>query len=188
MITVQEHTSKKYPPRTYFNATSSDVTLALAVDLNTAGEMLTKKAAGDKYIGFQLNSDTSSLEVARQLYKFMKSRNAKKLNIAGNGIYTLSEHGCDQEYINYFVHDVISKVNTYWPIEKIFTGGQTGVDLAGAVAARNLDIEALITLPNGYIQRFEDKKDIEQTQQDVINQIEHWNNVLSKNNNKSLKP
>jgi hypothetical protein len=30
----------------------SDVTIALAVDLNTAGEKLTHKAAGEKYIGF----------------------------------------------------------------------------------------------------------------------------------------
>lgn len=180
MVVVQEHTSKKYPPRTYFNASSGDVTLALAVDLNTAGEQLTKRAAGEKYIGFKLDENTQAIDVARALYKFMKQRNAKTLNIAGNGIYTLSQHGCDQAHINGFLCDVLEKVHQYWPIQKIFTGGQTGVDLAGAVVAKYLDIDALITLPNGYIQRFEDHKDVEQTREKVEQQIDHWVSMLKK--------
>lgn len=35
MVVVQEHKSVKYTPRTYFNASSGDVTLAMVVDLNT---------------------------------------------------------------------------------------------------------------------------------------------------------
>ena len=57
MVVVQEHKSAKYTPRTYFNASSGDVTLAMAVDLNTAGEILTHKAAGEKYIGFLLDNN-----------------------------------------------------------------------------------------------------------------------------------
>ncbi len=174
MVIVQEHKSAKYTPRTYFNATSGDVTLALAVDLTTAGEKLTHKAAGDRYIGFLLTEETKAIDVARDLYRFMKKKNAKTLNIAGNGIYTLSKYGCDQKHINAFVCDVIEKVHQYWPIEKIFTGGQTGVDLAGAVVAKYLDIPALVTLPNGYVQRFEDKIDRVQTKEMVEAQIESW--------------
>lgn len=178
MVIVQEHKSDKYSPRTYFNASSGDVTVALAVDLNTAGERLTHKAAGDKYIGFLLTEDTQGIDIARQLYRFMKQRNAKTLNIAGNGIYTLTKHGCDQAHINAFVCDIIEKVHQHWPIEKIFTGGQTGVDLAGAVVAQHLGIDALITLPKGYKQRFEDGVDIDQSKEDVIKQINHWTEVL----------
>lgn len=180
MVTVQEHKSDSYAPRTYFNATSGDVTVAFAVDLSTAGEKLTHKAAGEKYIGFLLEESTDSLEVARQLFKFMRHKQAKTLNIAGNGIYTLSKHGCDQHHINQFVLDVVSKVHEHWPIEKIYTGGQTGVDLAGAVVAQYLGIEALITLPKGYKQRFENSQDITQTREDIENQIHHWVGLLSK--------
>ena len=111
MVVVQEHKSAKYTPRTYFNASSGDVTLAMAVDLNTAGELLTHKAAGEKYIGFLLDNNIQAIDIARDLYRFMKKRNAKTLNIAGNGIYTLSKYGCDQAYINEFVVEVIELVN-----------------------------------------------------------------------------
>jgi hypothetical protein len=181
MVIVQEHSSPTYPPRTYFNAKSGDITLALAVDLTTAGEKLTHKAAGDeKYLGFQLTAETQAIDIARKLYREMKKKNAKTLNIAGNGIYTLVKHGCDQAHINGFLCDVIEKVHQHWPIEKIFTGGQTGVDLAGAVVAKHLGIEALITLPKGYIQRFEDNKDVTQTKEQVEQQIEHWVQLLQK--------
>jgi hypothetical protein len=180
MVIVQESSSPKYPARTFFNAKSSDVTLALAVDLTTAGEKLTRRAAGEKYVGFQIDANSDPIDVARGLYKFMKQRNAKTLNIAGNGIYTLVKHGFDQQNINNFLCDVIEKVHQYWPIEKIFSGGQTGVDLAGAVVAQYLNIPGLITLPKGYIQRFEDNKDITQTQDKVYDQINHWVGLLVK--------
>lgn len=180
MIIVQEHSSAKYVPRTYFNAKSGDATVAFAVNMNTAGEKLTRKAAGDKYIGFILNEETSTLEVATKLYEFMKQKNAKTLNIAGNGIFSLSKHGLDQEYINKFVCDVIGIVHKQWKIEKIFTGGQTGADLAGAIVSKYLKIDALITLPKGYIQRFEDKVDKIQTKEDIEAQIDYWYDKLIK--------
>lgn len=180
-LNVKEHTSPKYPPRTYYNATSSDVTLALAVDLTTAGEKLTHKAAGEKYIGFQLNDELSILDVARPLYRKLKNVNAESLNIAGNGIYTLSKFNCDQEFINQFVYWIIKQVHEHHPLKKIYTGGQTGVDIAGAVAGCALGIETEVTLPNGYIQRFEDGKDITQTKEQVEEQILSWVNKLNLN-------
>lgn len=188
MVIVQEHKSEKYTPRTYFNAHSGDVTIALAVDLTTAGEKLTHKAAGEKYIGFHLTDDTMAIDVARALYKFMKQRNAKTLNIAGNGIYTLAKHGCDQHHINSFVLSVVEKVHQYWPIEKIFTGGQTGVDLAGAVAAQYLDIPALVTLPKGFVQRFEDKVDRTHTKEQIEEQINKWTNALKQDEVQLKRP
>lgn len=172
LLIINEHKSAKYPPRTYYNATSAGVTLAMAVNLNTAGELLTKKAAGERYIGFQLNDEIDDIVIARQLYKKLKKDNVHTLNVAGNGIYTLSEHGCGQDFINYFTYKVISKVHEYWPIEKIYTGGQTGVDLAGAVTGYLLGIPTEVTLPNGFIQRFEDNKDVNGSREKVFEQIE----------------
>lgn len=184
---LQEHKSDKYGPRTYHNANSADLTVAFAVDLNTAGEVLTHKAAGDRYIGFKLDDESTSLDLARELYRKMKSMNAKTLNIAGNGIYTLSKYKCSQEFINEFVYDVLSRVHEHWKIEKIVSGGQTGVDIAGAVAAKKLNIPAVITFPKGFIQRFEDKRDITQTKEDIEKQIDHWVACLDKTNEKKPK-
>ncbi len=178
MIIVQEHMMTGYQERTKFNAESGDVTFALAMDLNTAGERLTKRLAGDRYFGYQLTEDSSPLDVARGLFKFMKQNNAKTINVAGNGIYTLTDKGYDQPAINAFVCDVLEIINRYAPIERIYSGGQTGVDLAGAVAAKYLGIPALITLPKGYMQRFEDNQDILQTKESVERQIDFWTKEL----------
>lgn len=170
-LIVKEHKSESYAPRTYHNANTGDVTLALAVDLTTRGELLTKKAAGEKYIGFQLKEDTTTIEIARALYKKMRDSQAKTLNIAGNGIYTLAEHGCDQAFINQFTYEIIAQVHHFYPIEKIVTGGQTGVDIAGAVAGYALGIPTEVTLPNTFKQRFEDGKDVPGSQDFVEKQI-----------------
>ena len=178
-FTIQEHSSSSYAPRTYFNATQADLTIALAVDMYTAGEKLTHKAAGHKYLGFELNDDITTDFIAQKIHEAMSSKNLSTINIAGNGIYTLSKHNCNQEFINDFVFEIINHVHQLKPIKKIFTGGQTGVDLAGAVAAFALEIPALITLPKGYKQRFENKIDIEQKKEDVLNQIINWSNLLN---------
>lgn len=170
-LIVKEHTSEKYPPRTYHNAKSSGTTLAVATNLHTAGELLTKKAAGDKYIGFQLNDEFDTLKVARDLYLKMKKDNSHTLNIAGNGIYTLIKDKITQEDINNIIYRIVAQVHAFWPIEKIYTGGQTGVDLAGAVSAYALNIEAEITLPKGFKQRFENNVDVDGTEENVRQQI-----------------
>lgn len=171
LLTIREHSSEKYTPRTYYNATSADLTFALAIDLTTAGERCTKKAAGDKYLGVEYVHQ-EEIAIARLLYKDMVRRNAKTLNIAGNGIYTLCKQGLTQRDINRIIYDIISLVHTHWPIEKIYTGGQTGVDIAGAVAGYALEIETEVTLPKGFIQRFEDGKDVKMSEQEVGKQIE----------------
>lgn len=171
-LNVKEDKSDKYPPRTYYNAKSADLTIAFAVDLTTLGEKLTHRAAGDeKYLGFHLTDSSDTIDLARQLYKRMKKDNVSTINVAGNGIYTLSEHGCSQEFINKFVFEVISKVNEYLPITKVYTGGQTGVDIAGAVAGFALGIPTEVTLPKGFKQRFEDNKDVDGTQDKVVAQV-----------------
>jgi predicted GIY-YIG superfamily endonuclease len=173
-LIVNEYHTPNYKDRTIYNASSSDVTLALATDLSTRGEQLTKRTAGHKYIGFELVEDIPTIYIARQLFKKLKTDNAKTLNIAGNGIYTLQEAGCSQEFINQFVYEVLSQTHYFYPIEKIYTGGQTGVDLAGAVAAVKLSIPVEVTLPKGFIQRHEDHKDQQHTQQDILDQIHYY--------------
>lgn len=171
-VTIQEHKSSSYAPRTYQNA-AADVTVAFAVDFTTAGERLTKKAAGEKLVDVLMWS-TKPIDAARKLWRKVDDVDAQSLNVAGNGIYTMSMHGWDQECINQYVWDVLSLVCGHSGIDKIVTGGQTGADLAGAVFGAVIGLETVVTLPKGYRQRFEDGIDITQTQEDIYKQIRHW--------------
>lgn len=172
MINILEHSSEKYAPRTYANGKVAQATVAIATDLTTPGEITTKKAAGSKYIGFHYGKDSCPKEFGNKLGLFMKSLKANTLNVAGNGIYTLSKHGVTQEEINLFVTKMIYHANMVTKIEKIHTGGQTGVDIAGAVAAFNLDIDAEVLMPRGLIQRDKNKIDKSYTKDAILKQIE----------------
>lgn len=143
-----EHKSSSYAPRTYYNATTADLTLAIAVDFNTAGERLTKKAAGDLYL--RLNYNTESVLAARELYKYCKLLDVQTLNIAGNGIYTFSAQGIDQGDINKKLYEILSLVHQHYPIKKIISGGQTGMDMAAGVVAEVLGIPCTMTYPKGF--------------------------------------
>jgi predicted kinase len=92
-IRFTEETSSGYRERTIKNA-SADATIALATDFNTGGEKLTKSSVlnqNKKYIPI----DTNKLEVTNELVKSivddLNEVNAKTLNIAGNGIYTMKK-------------------------------------------------------------------------------------------------
>lgn len=178
MIEICEHESSSYAPRTKLNGNIADATLALAFDLDTHGEKLTKKCAGSKYIGFLINEKSLYIDIVKNLYGFMVKKNARTLNIAGNGIYTLNKFGCSQRTINYYVYRVLKKLNENHRIEKVYTGGQTGVDLAGAVSAYLLGIDVVMTLPKGYKQRFEDGIDVYQTKEDIQIQLDQWRILL----------
>lgn len=71
----------------------------------------------------------------------------------------------------YTFYNCLWKVKEFLPITKIYTGGQTGIDLAGAVAGYNLDIDTEVTLPKGFIMRFKDGKDVPMTKEEVENLI-----------------
>jgi hypothetical protein len=170
MIEIIEHSSKSYSPRTWANASNSDVTIALAVDYSTAGEKLTHKAAGDKYLKLNFNAH-SNIELARMLWKRLYGIDSPIINVAGNGIYTLIKHGLTQKYMNDCLFEILEKVHLYYPISKIISGGQTGVDIAGARAGHKLGIPVCVTLPKGLIQRHEDGVDREHTYEEIMKQI-----------------
>lgn len=165
MLIIKEHKSASYSPRTYHNVSVADITMALAVDHNTAGEKCTQKAAGDKIIKLDWNYDW--IDNARKLFLHMRKHNCKSVNVAGNGIYTFAKYNITQEHINEVVFGILDTVNYHWKIDKIVCGGQTGTDLAGAVAAYKSGIDCEMTLPKGFKMRFEDGKDVNTSEEFV---------------------
>lgn len=168
-IEIVEHSSASYSPRTYANAKGADLTVAFAVDFSTAGEKLTHKAAGDRYIGIALALEP--IQAARQLYRALRAQDAHTVNVAGNGIYTLAQHGWSQQRINRYVYEVLAKVHEHWPLKHVRSGGQTGVDMAGVTAAHALGIDALALLPKGFVQRAADKVDRQMPAADIREQV-----------------
>lgn len=140
-----------YPSRTVYNAKNSDLTVAFAVDFQTAGEKLTRRVSGERYLAIPL---TLGIPVAAHLIVAeCSSKNVMVLNIAGNGIYTLREYGWTQEEVNTKIFETLRRVHETHTIRLVRSGGQTGVDIAGIIAAYALGIDAIATLPRGFMQR-----------------------------------
>ncbi len=95
-----EHTSDKYPPRTFSNVKDSDGTVRLACYWNSPGELLTQKAIEQYHKPhFDIHVDSAAeLFVARscqqELLDWLAQNKIKTLNVAGNsertapGIYS----------------------------------------------------------------------------------------------------
>lgn len=165
-LTLVEHKSSSYSPRTYHNA-SYGVTLAVATDFTTAGERLTHKASGGKIVQIDYFNTLDKRYPARALYSMLKKHDCHTVNVAGNGIYTLQKKGVTQRKANQYVYDILKLVNQHWPITKIVSGGQTGMDIAGLVAGAALGIETIGTWPAGYLMRWEDGKDVQMKVEDI---------------------
>lgn len=175
-LQVVEHISASYAPRTYHNATTADLTLAIAIDFNTAGEKLTKKAAGDKYLAINYAEDY--IVAARKLYKECKSRQVKTLNIAGNSLYTFIKQDIHQEDINKTLYTILNLVQQHYKIEHIVSGGQTGMDIAAGVVATVLGIPCTMTYPKGYKIRAFSGEDVEMPKEQLLADIEGYVHLL----------
>lgn len=168
-IKFVEHSEKGYAPRTKENA-KADVTIAFAADHTTAGEKATQTAVKRNQktlVPLDLNGST---EVSQQdvdaIVDALNASNATSINIAGNGIYTLSkvEKGYTQEALDTYVYEVLKAVlespRLTAQITKLVSGGQTGVDESGAKAGAKLGLDTTIVAPKGFKMRGADGKDV----------------------------
>lgn len=179
---IIEHESAQYKPRTVHNAHTADLTVAFAEDFTSAGERLTKREAGNRYVAIPLSTDP--LVAARMLYAACKKHNVATLNVAGNGIYSLSgawapgqlseqqkfDRLDEAKFVNEFqvslnqwVYMVIAKVHEFWPLTNLISGGQTGADWAGGVAGEAIGLNVTMTFPKHCLQRDEHHKDVTQS-------------------------
>jgi hypothetical protein len=172
MIEFVEDTTKGYRSRTQKNA-SADVTIAFAVNFNSAGEILTKSSVlkqGKTYIPI----DTNDLTITDELIDMIVSKLNRSgfvdiisnqrhitLNIAGNGIYTMKGKWT-QNQVDDYVYEVLKRVISKFDgkIISLRTGGQTGFDEAGAKAGLKLGIRTLVLAPLGWKFRDLSGKDI----------------------------
>lgn len=174
MINIREHKSSRYAPRTYHNA-SQGITLALAVDFSTAGEKLTTKAANGKIVHLDARNFANSwLPAARKLYKMLRDNDCRIVNVAGNGIYTFAKHGYTQVTVNDMVRQVLHQVDQHWKLDSVVSGGQTGADLAGLIAAAKIGIPCIGMWPSGFKMRFENGVDVNHTPEQIMEIINQY--------------
>jgi len=169
-IDFQEEPTTGYRQRTINNA-KADATIAIAVDFNSAGEKLTKTSVlgqNKKYISIDANTLVVSKERVDKIVEQLNSVNAKTLNIAGNGIYTMKGK-YTQEQIDNFTYDLLNQVlnssNLKTKIESIRSGGQTGFDEAGAKAGIKLGLPTIVLAPKNWTFRNINGQDISNEQQ-----------------------
>ena len=169
-IDFQEEPTTGYRQRTINNA-KADATIAIAVDFNSAGEKLTKSSVlnqGKKYIPIDANTLTVTKERVDKIVEQLNSVNAKTLNIAGNGIYTMKGKYTQQQVDNFtydLLNQVINSPNLKTKIESIRSGGQTGFDEAGAKAGIRLGLPTIVLAPKGWTFRNINGQDISDEQQ-----------------------
>jgi len=169
MLSIHEHRSSSYASRTEHNVNAADLTVAFAVDFETPGERLTRRLAGLRYIALPLSLPPE--EAAAKLLRHAKGLAVNTLNVAGNGLETLTDSRWTQEAANAWVHAVLSTVHKAFPLGRIVSGGQTGIDLAAAAAGVALGVPSEMTLPLGFRQRGADGADQNHTYAEIERQV-----------------
>jgi hypothetical protein len=172
-LRILEYGSASYAPRTRYNARTADVTVAFAVDPNTRGEQLTQREARGRYALVEIDVTRGVSEVAEALIAKLEALEipVRILNVAGNSLHTLAKHGLGQSRIDTWVHGVLTYVHRRYRLEHVLCGGQTGVDIAGAVGAVALGIPVTVSMPVGFIQRGADGTDRAHTREEVEAQV-----------------
>ena len=154
-----------YAQRTRENAESAGLTIAFAVDFNTAGEKLTAKAAEGKIIQIPIESGAAdSQALASDIISCMtdaEKNTALRINIAGNGMQTFAARGISQEDVKAIVSGTLKELTAQGVnIRSVISGGQTGADEAGILAAKSLGIPAEVHAAKGWLMRGADGKDV----------------------------
>lgn len=83
LYNMEEHTSGKYPPRTYANARDSDGTIRIAKNFNSPGEKCTLKAI-HQYERPYLDVSMSDPRPISEVVAWLQENKIKTLNVAGN--------------------------------------------------------------------------------------------------------
>lgn len=172
-LSISDDPSAGYSQRTIKNARSADLTIAVAIDFSTAGEVLTRKAAGAHYLAIHFMDlrDEFYEEHAQRIAANLRAIGGNRLNVAGNGIYTFARKDIEQLEVSQRMYKLLARVHELHPLASIRSGGQTGADIAGLIAAVALKIPAIGLFPKGYVQRNKNRQDIRQSSERLVKAI-----------------
>jgi hypothetical protein len=159
MITFTEHHTPGYPARTKENVLRADLTIAIALDFKTRGEVLTRQICEDfkkHYLDVAFYPTSLGNSAIESFVTKLNSIHTDfiNLNIAGNGIYALPT---EQKACDYFVFELLKRIQSHPAFSKDFitvrSGGQTGIDEAGIYAAERLQMPTMVLAPRGWMFR-----------------------------------
>lgn len=163
----KEHSDQGYRGRTMVNA-DADLTIAIAADMTTAGERLTKRAVmehGRIYCPIQYRGKLATPAAVQAIRQAIRSIDKPEItiNIAGNGLYTLNEKwAVEQEDVDRYTFELLQAAigdSCGKKISLIRSGGQTGFDEAGIKAGMSLRIPTEILAPQGW--KFRDVRGVD---------------------------
>lgn len=151
-----------YRERTIENAEFAPVTIAFAVDFESAGEKLTKRSveqAGHKYIPVQLyptdikewSHASRAADIIVKELELFNDWGKISVNIAGNGLYSFPSF-INQEDLDVFMMRTLMLIENRADVEirHVRSGGQTGIDEAGVKAADMLGMVASVNGPKDH--------------------------------------
>lgn len=182
VLTITEYPGG-YAARTKYNAQYADLTVAFALNFDTPGEVCTRQAAGDKYVAIPLEPSRmmgdvlgpaeAILDAMEWIQALDKRCQVDVVNIAGNGIYTLTRNSITQEDVNAYLFDILAVVHAQHTVHEVVSGGQTGIDMAGAIAAYVIGIERVsLVMPRGLMQRTVERVDVMHKPVDIRAQLD----------------
>ncbi len=149
-----------YPSRTKRNA-QADLTIAIAINYESGGEIATKKFVTDngkryhKVPWNELHTPSEMKRLVNETIDLINKYKPEEINIAGNGLDTFAKNGIEQSDVDEIVHEFLEKVLknpklTYRP-RLVRSGGQSGVDEAGVKAAVKIGYDAEIHAPADWL-------------------------------------
>lgn len=156
---LEEDSDAGYQQRTEVNAMLSDVTFAIAIKFDSAGEKLTKSLTlkhKKLYIpvapsGDILDKSNKIVSLINETFSGIK--HSIIFNIAGNGIYTMKGVMTQEECDNFtyeLLFAIVNHPDLKIKVKGIRSGGQTGFDEAGIKAGLKLGIDTTAYYPKGY--------------------------------------
>lgn len=156
MIQFIEHESPGYTGRTLRNISKTEMTLAFAMDFNSAGEKLTKSLCeklNKPYQAVDLISGFSAYNRIAPIVRSMDVFDVKRLNIAGNGIYSLRQTYTQRSLDDFIYAFMVLLIREYGYAVDIYSGGQTGVDEAALKFADKTGLPAVCNFPKRWLFR-----------------------------------
>lgn len=178
--------SSGYAQRTKINAQSAAITIyVFDTDFeHTSGRTLTQKHAKCLVpMRYQDGAKGAWESLQKVLDDWLKSSAngtdaVCQINVAGNSISRFGSTYQMQPKVNGFVYLVLEKAQHYLQQHgktlAVRSGGQSGADWAGLVAAHALEVQAVGLFPAGFRQRMDDGTDvlgsIEQLERTVVEQ------------------